>query len=115
MRVYTHLAPLGLKLAEAAETAAGELIFGRGTTLDRRHLSALREEGVSIISVTPTEAQPEIPPWVQVPTPQRWADALDERFDRVAADRRMMSLKSAIRSALYPELVQGRSPLGGDE
>ncbi|MFN3201860.1 MAG: hypothetical protein ACE366_25875 [Bradymonadia bacterium] len=100
MPVYTHLTPPGFALAEAAYAADGALIFGRGTTLTPRHLTALIEEGVTLIEVEPTGAQPEIPPWIEAPELSRWLEDLERRFERVKGDRRMNALKQALRKTM---------------
>lgn len=94
MRILTQFARPGLALARPVVTADGLPLLGRGTRLTRGHLRALSESGVRIIAV---EDDPELNRWDEIPEVDPWLRALAARFAGVAHDRRMATLRDAVR------------------
>lgn len=94
VRLLTHVARPGARLASPVMTPDGLPLLGRGTILGARHLAVLTDLGVRTVEV---EDDPRLGLWEVVPEPEAWLAALESRFSTVAADRRMMALKDAVR------------------
>lgn len=94
VRLLTHVARPGARLANPVLTPDGLPLLGRGTVLAARHLSLLNDLGVRTVEV---EDDPRLGVWEIVPEPEAWLVALEQRFTTVVADRRMMALKDAVR------------------
>ncbi len=92
MRVLTPLARPGLQLAEAIN-ADGMPLFGKGTRLTRRYLRTLHDEGVRALKVEPDA---RIERWERVPDVNEFVTTLEQRFEEVKSDARMMLFKQAV-------------------
>lgn len=103
IRLLTHVARPGARLAAPVMTPDGLPLLGRGTILAARHLAALNDLGVRTVEV---EDDPRLGPWETVPEPEAWLQALESRFAPVAADRRMLALKDAVREVYLEYLKQ---------
>ncbi len=103
MRVFVRVTRTGLKLAEPVTTPEGLPLFGRGTTLEGRHLQILNDMGVDTVTV---EDDPRLGPWEVVPDPEAWLAELERRFAPVIADRRMVALKDAVRDVYLDGLLR---------
>lgn len=102
VRVLTHIARPGVRLAVPVLTDDGKPLLGRGTVLAARHLGMLADLGVRTVEV---EEDPRIGLWEMVPEPDAWLAALEERFATVSTDRRMVALKDAVRE-VYLDYLQ---------
>lgn len=94
VRLLTHVARPGARLASPVLTPDGLPFLGRGTVLGARQLAALTDLGVRTVEV---EDDPRLGLWEVVPDPDVWLAALEARFVPVMADRRMTALKDAVR------------------
>ncbi len=107
VRVLTHIARAGLRLAAPVLTPDGLPLLGRGTVLAARHLSMLNDMGVRTVEV---ENDPRLGMWEVVPEPDVWLVALEARFSTVAHDRRMMALKDAVKE-VYLDYLRTVEPV----
>lgn len=107
MRVQTSMCHEGLRLLVAVPGPDGKLLLGKGTRLERRHLVELYEMGVRVVEV---EDDVSVEPWEEVPEAPAFLRALDERFEPVAGDRRMMQLKEAVRDVYLDFLLDLEGP-----
>ena len=94
VRLLTHIARPGARLAVPVLTPDGLPFLGRGTVLGARQLAALNDMGVRTVEV---EDDPRLGLWEVAPEPDAWLAALESRFLTVQADRRMTALKDAVR------------------
>jgi len=92
----------GLRLSMAVCGLDGKVLLGKGTRLQRRHLVELYEMGVRVIEVVDDVS---VEPWEEVPEPDAYLRALEERFSSVGGDRRMTQLKEAVRDVYLDFLL----------
>lgn len=107
VRVLTHVARAGVRLAQPVLTPDGLPLLGRGTVLAARHLSLLNDMGVKTVEV---ENDPRLGLWEVVPEPDAWLAALEARFATVTHDRRMVALKDAVRD-VYLDYLKTVEPV----
>lgn len=102
VRVFTHVARAGLRLAVPLTTPDGLPLLGRGTILGARHLAVLNDLGMRTVEV---EEDNRLGLWEVLPEPEAWLTALDARFAPRVTDRRLMALKDAVRE-VYLEYLR---------
>ena len=102
MRVLTPLVKPGQKLKKPI-MSDGQLLFGAGTEMSRRYLRVIHEEGIRVVEL---ETDPAVGDWEIIPTVDQYVRSLDERFNSHQRNKKMKSLKQAIKDVYLDFLFE---------